>query len=69
VHFNEKTARLDYLRTMRLLLSMSFYALLEKHMSARYLIGEWCVHEVRPPSDFLQLQGYRLRVGNVQPHK
>ncbi|KAF2737426.1 hypothetical protein EJ04DRAFT_488080 [Polyplosphaeria fusca] len=39
LHFHEKTARLDYLRTMRLLLSMSFYALLEKHMSARYLIA------------------------------
>jgi hypothetical protein len=38
--FNEKTARLDHLRTMRLLLSMAFYALLEKHMSARYLIGK-----------------------------
>ncbi|KAF2683047.1 hypothetical protein K458DRAFT_49822 [Lentithecium fluviatile CBS 122367] len=37
--FNEKTARLDYLRTMRLLLSMAFYALLEKHLSARYLIA------------------------------
>lgn len=40
LHFHEKTARTDYLRTMRLLLSLSFYALLEKHMSARYLIGE-----------------------------
>lgn len=40
LHFHEKTARTDYLRTMRLLLSMSFYALLEKHMSARYLIGK-----------------------------
>ncbi|KAF2119662.1 hypothetical protein BDV96DRAFT_610566 [Lophiotrema nucula] len=39
LHFHEKTARVDYLRTMRLLLSMSFYALLEKHMSARYLIA------------------------------
>lgn len=39
LHFHEKTARNDYLRTMRMLLSMSFYALLEKHMSARYLIG------------------------------
>jgi hypothetical protein len=37
--FNEKTARLDHLRTMRLLLSTAFYALLEKHLSARYLIG------------------------------
>jgi hypothetical protein len=40
LQFNEKTARVDYLRTMRLLLSMAFYALLEKHMSARYLIGK-----------------------------
>lgn len=40
LHFNEQNARQDDLRTMRLLLSMSFYALLEKHMSARYLIGE-----------------------------
>ncbi|KAF2634026.1 hypothetical protein P280DRAFT_464278 [Massarina eburnea CBS 473.64] len=37
--FNEKSATVDYLRTMRLLLSMAFYALLEKHMSARYLIA------------------------------
>ncbi|KAF1972615.1 hypothetical protein BU23DRAFT_580742 [Bimuria novae-zelandiae CBS 107.79] len=35
--FNEQTARFDYLRTMRLLLATAFYALLEKHMSARYL--------------------------------
>jgi hypothetical protein len=40
LQFHEQTARQDYLRTMRLLLSMSFYALLEKHMSSRYLIGE-----------------------------
>lgn len=40
LHFHEQTAGQDYLRTMRLLLSMSFYALLEKHMSARYLIGK-----------------------------
>ncbi|KAF2267758.1 hypothetical protein CC78DRAFT_47047 [Lojkania enalia] len=39
LQFHEKTARTDYLRSMRLLLSMSFYALLEKHMSARYLIA------------------------------
>lgn len=38
--FNEKTARLDYLRTMRLLLATAFYALLEKHMSARYVLGK-----------------------------
>jgi len=41
LQFHEQTARTDYLRTMRLLLSMSFYALLEKHMSARYLIGAY----------------------------
>ena len=41
LHFHERTARTDYMRTMRLLLSMSFYALLEKHMSARYLIGTY----------------------------
>ncbi|KAF2832337.1 hypothetical protein CC86DRAFT_401107 [Ophiobolus disseminans] len=39
LHFHEQTARQDYLRTMRLLLCMSFYSLLEKHMSARYLIA------------------------------
>ncbi|KAH6621755.1 hypothetical protein C7974DRAFT_210390 [Boeremia exigua] len=39
LHFHEQNARADYLRTMRLLLAMSFYALLEKHMSARYLIA------------------------------
>ncbi|KAL5121410.1 hypothetical protein ACEQ8H_000481 [Pleosporales sp. CAS-2024a] len=39
LHFHEQTARHDYFRTMRLLLSMSFYALLEKYMSARYLIA------------------------------
>lgn len=38
LQFNEQSARVDYMRTTRLLLSMSFYALLEKHMSARYLI-------------------------------
>ncbi|KAL6705020.1 hypothetical protein ACN47E_007423 [Coniothyrium glycines] len=37
LHFHERTARQDYFRTMRLLLSISFYAILEKHMSARYL--------------------------------
>lgn len=40
LHFHEQTVRQDYLRTMRLLLCLSFYSLLEKHMSARYLIGE-----------------------------
>jgi hypothetical protein len=39
LRFDEKSARIDHFRTMRLLLSMSFYALLEKHMSARYLVG------------------------------
>ncbi|KAH5132671.1 hypothetical protein HBI73_084470 [Parastagonospora nodorum] len=39
LHFHEQTAQQDHLRTMRLFLSMSFYALLEKHMSARYLIA------------------------------
>ncbi|KAF1838467.1 hypothetical protein BDW02DRAFT_594716 [Decorospora gaudefroyi] len=39
LHFHEQTARQDYLRTMRLLLSLSFYSILEKHMSARYLIA------------------------------
>ncbi|KAE8847429.1 hypothetical protein HRS9122_04336 [Pyrenophora teres f. teres] len=39
LHFNEQTAREDYFRTMRLLLSLSFYSLLEKHMSAKYLIA------------------------------
>jgi hypothetical protein len=39
LQFNEQTARQDYFRTMRLLLSLSFYSLLEKHMSAKYLIG------------------------------
>jgi hypothetical protein len=39
LHFNEQTARQNYFRTMRLLLSLSFYSLLEKHLSAKYLIG------------------------------
>ncbi|KAF2655406.1 hypothetical protein K491DRAFT_426841 [Lophiostoma macrostomum CBS 122681] len=39
LYFHERLAQTDYLRTMRLLLSMSFYAILEKHMSARYLIA------------------------------
>ncbi|KAF2005994.1 hypothetical protein P154DRAFT_518226 [Amniculicola lignicola CBS 123094] len=37
--FDETLARQDYLRTMRFLLSLSFYSLLEKHLSARYLIA------------------------------
>ncbi|KAF2492338.1 hypothetical protein BU16DRAFT_620722 [Lophium mytilinum] len=32
-------AKVDYLRTMRLLLTLSFHSMLEKHMSARYLIS------------------------------
>jgi hypothetical protein len=39
LYLQEQLAKPDHLRVMRLLLSMSFYALLEKHMSARYLIG------------------------------
>jgi hypothetical protein len=39
LHFHEDTAKTDYLRTMRMLLTTSFYAVLEKHMCARYLIG------------------------------
>jgi hypothetical protein len=46
MHFHEKTARQDYPRTMRLMLSMSFYGLLEKHMSARYLIGKACTYNL-----------------------
>lgn len=53
LHFHERTARQDYFRTMRLLLSMSFYALLEKHMSARYLIGKSPVGGVKQPSSNL----------------
>jgi hypothetical protein len=40
LQFDEKSADINLFRTMRLLLSMSFYALLEKHMSARYLVGK-----------------------------
>jgi hypothetical protein len=40
LHFHERTVRHNYLRTMRLLLALSFYSLLEKHLSARYLIGK-----------------------------
>lgn len=39
LHFHERTVRMDYLRSMRLLLCMSLYALAENHMSARYLVG------------------------------
>lgn len=66
LHFEEKTARVDYLRTMRLLLSQSFYALLEKHLSARYLVGksaETIRTQFEPDHD--QLPVYRLRAGNV----
>jgi hypothetical protein len=51
MHFHEKIARQDYFRTMRLLLSLSFYSLLEKHMSAKYLIGMLTLQEL-PTSDF-----------------
>lgn len=40
LQFEERVAKVDYLRTMRLLLSMALYSLLEKHMSARYLVGK-----------------------------
>jgi hypothetical protein len=53
LHFHEQTARQDYFRTMRLLLSMSFYALLEKHMSARYLIGKSPIGDEKQPSSNL----------------
>ena len=46
LHFNEQTARQDNFRTMRLLLSLSFFSLLEKHMSAKYLIGEHVSHSI-----------------------
>ncbi|KAF2871482.1 hypothetical protein BDV95DRAFT_628681 [Massariosphaeria phaeospora] len=65
LHFHEKTARSDYLRTMRLLLSMSFYALLEKHMSARYLIaaglqiGRWKCPRSIPDSTDTTAQSWR----------
>lgn len=67
LHFHEQTARQDYLRTMRLLLSMSFYALLEKHLSARYLIGkqqrsENTNHMLIGP----KRQDCRLHAGSVQ---
>ncbi|KAF2748293.1 hypothetical protein M011DRAFT_400755 [Sporormia fimetaria CBS 119925] len=39
LHFNEQNASFDYFRTTRLLLSLSFYAVIEKHMSARYLVA------------------------------
>jgi len=45
VHFHEHMAGHDYFRTMRLFLCMSFYSLLEKHMSSRYLIGKLLLNE------------------------
>jgi hypothetical protein len=67
--FNERTARLDHLRTMRLLLSMAFYALLEKHLSARYLIGTWsCLLVlvlILRCTDCLQRRPCRLRAGSA----
>lgn len=41
LQFNEKTARMDYLRTTRILFSMAVYALLEKQMNAKHLVGEY----------------------------
>lgn len=61
LHFHEKTARNDYMRTMRLLLSMSFYALLEKHMSARYLIGEsWIILCVTHNANYSAAAGLQI---------
>lgn len=68
-HFHEQTARQDYLRTMRLLLSMSFYALLEKHMSARYLIGESMVNVTwEADANDAQRRDYRSGAGSVHRH-
>ncbi|KAF2707964.1 hypothetical protein K504DRAFT_383608 [Pleomassaria siparia CBS 279.74] len=39
LHFNEQTALVNYFRTMRLLLLLSFYALSEQHLSARHLVA------------------------------
>jgi hypothetical protein len=59
-HFHETTVRQDYARTMRLLLSMSFYALLQKHMSARYLIGKFLIRRARGCLiDVVQRRDYR----------
>lgn len=60
LHFHEKTARTNYMRTMRLLLSMSFYALLEKHMSARYLIGMYVVTIVRHRANRILAAGLQI---------
>lgn len=65
--FNEQTARFDYLRTMRLLLATAFYALLEKHMSARYVIGKYQLSPSRfHRADTHQWRAYKLLAGNVQ---
>lgn len=56
LHFHERTARTNFLRTMRLLLSMAFYALLEKHMSARYLIGKHASQYLRRHTTLMPLQ-------------
>lgn len=48
LHFNEQTARQDNFRTMRLLLSLSFFSLLEKHMSAKYLLGMCALFSTLP---------------------
>jgi hypothetical protein len=65
LQFDERVAKVDYLRTMRLLLSMSFYSLLEKHMSARYLvaaglqIGRWKLHQITEYGQDAENDGWR----------
>lgn len=68
LHFHELTARTDYLRTMRLLLSMSFYALLEKHMSARYLIGMYLLIRQVLELNVSQLPACKSHAGSARPH-
>jgi hypothetical protein len=50
LHFHERVARQDYFRTMRLLLSLSFYSLLEKHMSTKCLIGMLPLRKAHKPA-------------------
>jgi hypothetical protein len=70
LHFNEQTARQDYFRTMRLLLSLSFYSLLEKHMSAKYLIGISISYQrPRHQANKAQLRDCRSPVGSIRLHK
>jgi hypothetical protein len=67
--FDEKSATLDYMRGMRLLLSLAFYALLEKHLSSRYLIGKQSLtteYASQLGTDPLQRQDYKLRVGSAR---